>query len=232
MTIFNFASTIADEIHVDTTEDGAEIRFGGNTLGFKPASNRAGYSITNDWNDRHFTIGFNENSVLYHLTREDDDDRKSGKGNLKPEEYIAEMYGYVRSIAHPIPEDYVDFELVGTFNVDAAREYLKDEYIIESTDYGLTVDNERKKQLVGELEEDTAKVGEVLSEVLNPVPFDEVRESGEIVFIRPSYDRIDLVFLYPDGYVGVVKARDLFDRLVDGGGSQLIDHLFRSITTD
>jgi len=232
VTIFNFASTIADEIHVDTTEDGAEIRFGGNTLGFKPASNRAGYSITNDWNDRHFTIGFNENSVLYHLTREDDDDRKSGKGNLKPEEYIAEMYGYVRSIAHPIPEDYVDFELVGTFNVDAAREYLKDEYIIESTDYGLTVDNERKKQLVGELEEDTAKVGEVLSEVLNPVPFDEVRESGEIVFIRPSYDRIDLVFLYPDGYVGVVKARDLFDRLVDGGGSQLIDHLFRSITTD
>ena len=71
-----------------------------------------------------------------------------------------------------------------------------------------------------------------MSEVLDPVPFDKIRESDEIVFARPSYDRINLVFLYPNEYVGIVKARDLFNRLLDGGGSQIIDHVLRSITTE
>jgi len=230
--IFNIENTIAESIHVDTTEDGAELRFDGNTLGFKPSSNRRGYSITNDWNNRHFTIGFNENSVLYHLTREDLDDRESGKGNMQRGEFVAEMYGYVRSLAHPVHEDNVEFELVGAFDIDAAREYMKEQGVIEYTNTGLTVDNTQENRLIDELEENPAKVGELLTEVLNPVPFEEMRESGEIVFARPSLDRLDLVFLYPHGYVGIVSAKELFERLVHGGGSQIIDHVFRSITTD
>lgn len=232
MNTFNIEDTIADEIYVDTTEDGAEIRFGGNTLGFKSSFNRRGYSITNDWNDRHFTIGFGEDSVLYHLTRENDGDRKAGKGNLRRGEFVAEMYGYVRSLAHPVHEDNVDFELVGAFDVDAAREYMEKQGVIEFTSSGLTVDNTRENQLVDEFEENPAKAGELMGEVLNPVPFDEIGESDEIVFARPSNNRIDLVFLYPNEYVGIVKARDLFERLVDGGGSQIIDHVLRSISTD
>jgi hypothetical protein len=229
---FNIKDTVVDEIYVDTTEDGAEIRFGGNTLGFKPSSNRQGYSITNDWNERHFTIGFGEDSVLYHLTRENDGDRKAGKGNLRRGEFVAEMYGYVRSLAYPVHEDNVDFELVGAFDVDAAREYMQKQGVIDFTSSGLTVDNTRESRLIDELEENPAKAGELMREVLDPVSFDEIRESDEIVFARPSYDRIDLVFLYPNEYVGIVKARDLFERLVDGGGSQIIDHVLRSISTD
>jgi hypothetical protein len=230
VTAFNFTPT--DAIHVDTTEDGAEIRFDGNTLGFKPSSNRRGYSITNDWNDRHFTIGFNENSVLYHLTREDDDDREAGKGNMKRSEYVAEIYGYVRSLAHPCHEDHVDFDMVGAFDVDAAREYMKEEGVIKYTDSGLTVDHDREDRLMDEIEENPAKMGELYSKVLDPVPFDEIRDSGEIIFVRPSFDRIDLVFLYPHEYVGLVRARDLFERMTNGGGSQIIDHVFRSVTMD
>lgn len=232
MNTFNIENTIADEIHVDTTEDGAKIHFGENTLGFKPSSNRRGYSITNDWNDRHFTIGFGKDSVLYHLTRENDGDRKAGKGNMQRAEFVAEMYGYVRYLAHPVHEDHVDFELVGAFDVDAAREYMEGQGVIEFTGSGLTVDNTRENRLINELKENPAKAGELMSEVLNPVPFDKIRESDEIVFARPSYDRIDLVFLYPNEYVGIVKARDLFNRLMDGGGSQIIDHVLRSVTTE
>lgn len=232
MNTFNFENSIADSIHVDTTDDGAEIRFGENTLGFNPSASRRGYSITNDWNNRHFTIGLGEDSVLYHLTREDLDDREAGRGNMMRSEFVAEMYGYVRSVAHPVHEDYVDFELVGAFDIDAAKEYMEEKGVIEYTSSGLTVDNSRENRLVDELEENPARVGELLTEVLDPVPFDEVRESGEIVFARPSYDRIDLVFLYPNEYVGIVRARDLFRRLMTGGGSQIIDHVFRSVTTD
>lgn len=231
MNIFNIENTIAESIHVDTTEDGAELCFDGNTLGFKSSSDNRGYSITNDWNNRHFTIGVGKNSVLYHLTREDLDDRKSGKGNMARSEFVAEMYGYGRTLAHPVREDNVEFELVGAFDLDAAKEYMEDQGVIEYTSSGLTVDNTRQNRLIDELEENPAKVGELLTEVLDPVPFDEIRESGEIVFARPTYDRINLVFLYPEGRVGIVKARDLFERLMDGGGSQLIDHVLRSVTT-
>lgn len=232
MNTFNIEDTIADEIYVDTTEDGVEIRFGENTLGFEPSSNRQGYSITNDWNERHFTIGFRENSVLYHLTRENNGDRKAGKGNMQRAEFVAEMYGYVRSLAHPVHEDHVDFELVGKFDVDAAKEYMEEQGVVESTSSGLTVDNSRENQLIDELGENPAKTGELMSEVLDPVPFNEIRESDEIVFVRPSHERISLVFLYPNEYVGIVKARDLFEKLMDGGGSQIIDHVLRSVTTD
>jgi len=232
VSVFNFEETVADTIHVDTTEEGAKIRFDGRTLGFIPSSNHSGYSITNDWNNRHFTLGFDENSILYHLTREDDDDRDSGKGNMKHDEFLAEMYGYVRFLAHPIHEDYVNFELVGEFDINTAREYMEDEGVIEDTSSGLTVNNSRKDELINELGDNPSEVGEFLSEVLDPVPFNEIRDSGEIVFVRPSTDCIHLVLLYPNEHVGVVEVDDLFERLPSGGGSQIIDHVFRSITMD
>lgn len=232
MSTFKFHDAVVDSINVDTNRNGAEIRFDGNTLGLKPTANHRGYSITNDWNDRHFTIGFEEDSVLYHLTREDLNDSESGKGNMQRGEFVAEMYGYVRSLAHPVRENDVDFELVGKFDLNAAKKYMKEQGVIEDTSSGLTVDNSQEMRLIGELEENPAIVGELLTIVLDPVPFDEIRDSGELIFVRPTYDRIDLVILYPNEYVGIVKARDLFKRLVNGGGSQIIDHVLRSITTD
>jgi len=86
--------------------------------------------------------------------------------------------------------------------------------------------------LIDELKKEPKKIGELMSEVLDPVPFDEIRESDEIVFVQPSYDRINLIFLYPNEYVSVVKARDLLERLERGGGSQIINHVLRSITTN
>ena len=232
MTVFKFHEAVVDSIHVDTADEGAEIRFDENTLGFKPSANHDGYSITNDWNNRHFTIGFGEGSILYHITREDIDDRKSGSGDLPREEFVAEMYGYVRSLAYPIEEDYVDYEIVGRFDLSATKEYMKEQGVVEYTSSGLTVDNTRENELIDELEENPTKLGEVYMKILDPISFDEIRDCDDIVFVVPLYDRIVLVFLYPNNYVGVVKARDLFERLTDGGGSQIIDHVFRSVATD
>lgn len=232
MTVFKFHNAIADSIHVSTTEDGAKIRFDGNTLGINPSTNHRGYSITNDWNNRHFTIGFGEDSVLYHLTREDIDDRKSEKSNIPRKEFVAEMYAYVRSVAHPIPESHVEFELVGTLDLNAAKKYLIEHGIVEYTSSGLSVDNSRQNELIDELEEDPTKFGELLTEVLDPLSFDKIRDSDEIVFIYPSYDGIYVIFVYPENYVGVVKARNLLARLMNGGGSQIIDHVLRSVTID
>ncbi|MFP4627821.1 MAG: hypothetical protein ACLFMX_02405 [Halobacteriales archaeon] len=230
MIVFNFPETVAESIHVVSTENGAEVRFDANTIGIEPSSDGNGYSITNDWNNRHFTIGFNENSVLYHLTREDLDDRKAAKGNMRRAEFIAELYGYVRYLAHPVPEDDVDFAWVGLIDLDSTENYMEEQGVVEYTSSGLTVDNSTANRLINDLTENPANLGELMTKVLDPVSFDNIRDSGEIVFVRPSYERIDLVLLYPNEYVGIVRAKELVERLPNGGGSQIIDHILRSLT--
>lgn len=122
--------------------------------------------------------------------------------------------------------------MVGAFDLDAAKEYMEVQGVIEYTSSGLTVDNSRENQLIDELEESPAKIGELMNEVLDPMPFDKIRENDEIVYARPSSGHIDLIFLYPHEYVGVVRARNLLERLESGGGSQIIDHVLRSVTTN
>lgn len=78
MIVFNL--NFGENIKVETGDKGGKFRFGKNTPGLVPTTE--GYSITNDWNDRHFTIGFSSNSVFYHLTREVDGGKEAGRGNL------------------------------------------------------------------------------------------------------------------------------------------------------
>lgn len=227
MIVFNF--DIEGQIHVETTSEETVIRFGEQGLYLNPASTGSGYSITNDWNDRHFTIGFDDNSVLYHLTREDINDSESGKGDMKPEEFIAELYGYIRWLAPPVPEDRIDLELVGMVDSDAVREYLQNENIVESTEQGITIEPENQADLFDKFEENPEKMGQLLGEVLESIAFNDIRDSGEIIFVRPHLEGVTLLFLYPDGYVGIADAETLFQRLNQAGGSQIIDHLLRSV---
>lgn len=232
MNVFKFHEAVVDSINVEATDDGAEIRFDGNTLGFNPASDHRGYSITNDWNDRHFTIGFDEESILYHLTREDIGDRKSGSGNMSRSEFVAEMYGYVRSVAHPVPESNLDFELVGEIDMDATKEYMRNEGVVDYSDSGLTVNNSKQNDLIDKMVDNPAKLGDLFSNILEPVQFDEMRDCGELIFVRPSHTGVSILILYPNNYIGVVSAQNLLERLISGGGSQLIDHALRSVSSD
>lgn len=232
MNVFKFHEAVIDSIAVEATDDGAEIRFDGNTLGFNPSSDNRGYSITNDWNDRHFTIGFDEESILYHLTREDIGDRKSGSGNMSRSEFVAEMYGYIRSVAHPVPESNLDFELVGKLDIDATKEYMKNERVVEYSDSGLTVNSSKQNDLIDKMIDKPAKLGDLFNNILEPVKFNEMRNCGELIFVRPSNTGVSVLILYPNNYVGVVEAQNLLERLVSGGGSQLIDHAFRSVTSE
>lgn len=232
MDVFKFHDAVVDSISVKTTDDGAEIRFDGNTLGFNPSSDNRGYSITNDWNDRHFTIGFGEESILYHLTREDIGDRKAASGNMPRSEFVAEMYGYVRSVAHPVPETNFDLELVGKVNIEATKEYLKNEDVVEYSDSGLTVDSSAQNNLIDQIMDNPAKLGEMFNNILEPVEFDEMRDYDELIFVRPHNTGVSLLVLYPNNYIGVVEAHNLLERLTSGGGSQIIDHALRSITSE
>ncbi|MBV0924763.1 hypothetical protein KTS45_11190 [Halomicroarcula limicola] len=133
MTTFNFNP--GSDIHVDTASDNVTIRFGTDMFGINPTT--SGFSVTNDWNSRHFTLAFDEKSILYHVTREDDDDRTSGKKALPPEEFIAEIYGYIRSIATPVPKDHLNFEIVGRADMTEMENYLKDKNVARETNVGL-----------------------------------------------------------------------------------------------
>jgi len=48
-------------IYIDRHDDGVTIRFDGDTLRLEPTAN--GLAVTNDWNERHFTIGLDENLI-------------------------------------------------------------------------------------------------------------------------------------------------------------------------
>ncbi|NHN64333.1 hypothetical protein G9463_13645 [Haloarcula sp. JP-Z28] len=226
--MFNFDP--GSDIYVDTTNDNVTIRFDGDTFGINPTTN--GFSATNDWNSRHFTLAFDENSILYHVTRENDNDKTSGKKAVPPEEFVAEIYGYIRSIATPVPEDRLNLSIVGQADIDEMESYLKDKGVARSTGAGLQVDNNEREKLVNELNEKPAALGSLYRRVLDPVSFDEATdpESGENIFFYPTADAIIMLFMFPDKYVGITTANEVL-RFVDyAGGSQIIDHVLRSMS--
>ncbi len=227
------AFDFTDGIHIDTSEDKeVKIQFDEQTLGVVHGGGTTGYSITNDWNNRHFTIGFNENSILYHVTREDIDDRMSGKQSINRSEYVAELYGYVRWIAPPIPKDRVPFDIVGILDFEATKQYFTEKQVVEYTDDGLSVDFDKEETLITDLIDNPGEVGELFETILDSVSFDNIRDSDEIVFFRPSATKLHIIFLYPGEYVGVVEAQEFFKALEGGGGSQIIDHAIRSIAIE
>lgn len=230
MSAFNFDP--GANIHVDRNDDGVKVRFGGDTLGFNATSN--GFSVTNDWNNRHFTLSFDENSILYHITREDIDDRKSGKGNLPPEEFVAEIYGYIRSLAHPVPEDHLDLDFVGSVDVDKMRAYLEDHKVLHDTKDGLQVDGKKKTELETKLNEDRKARGELYQQVLNPIPFESAKseDSGENIYLYPTKDEIFVLVFFPDRYIGVTTVRGVIGFATIAGGSQVMDHVIRAMSVE
>jgi len=228
VTEYNFNP--GSDIYIDTNDDNVTIRFDGDTFGIN--STTSGLSLTNDWNSRHFTLAFDENSILYHVTRENDDDRRSGKGGMPPEEFVTELYGYVRSLATPVPEDQLDFDFVGRADVEAMSDYLKEKNVVRDTNSGLQVDNDQRTELEETLNDDSAALGGIYQKVLDPVPFDEAidSDSGENIFFYPTTNAILILFMFPDKYIGVTTAHEVLQFTDVAGGSQIMDHVLRSMS--
>lgn len=129
-----FNSWFGDDINVERHEDGVNVHFGKDTLGFNKMS--SGFSLTPDWNNRHFTLAFNEESILYHITREDLDDRQNSN-RLSVSDFVTELYGYIRALAPGKPVDEFDLELVGKVDMDAMKAYLEDHEAVVKTEEGL-----------------------------------------------------------------------------------------------
>ena len=218
------------DIHVETGDDGVTIRFGAETLGVTKTTD--GFSITNDWNSRHFTLAFDNNSVLSHLTRESDDDRQSGKRAMAFEEFIAEMYGYIRSIATPVPIDELHFEFVGRVDMDEVRTYLLEQDIITDTDAGLRVNPDKKQEAVESLEDNPERMGKFYQSALDEVSFEQASQdrTGENIYVYPLPTTVIVLFFFPDEYVGVTTVYELIDFANIAGGSQIVDHILRSIS--
>lgn len=227
MIVFNFDPT--DHIEVRTDEDGGILRFDEHTFGINRTSD--GYSLTNDWNTRHLTVGFSNDSCFYHLTREDIDQRV-GKRSISRGEYIAEMLLYIRSTAPEMREEELPFDVVGKLNIDGTRDYFLKHNVVEFLDDGLDVNLDRARSLVDEIVETPSLFGKLLGSVFDPVETSKLRDVGDIVYFYPGSDELEIIVLYPNNRVGVAKATEILDNPLKTGGSQIIDHTLRSITTD
>lgn len=227
MSAFNFAPE--SDIYVNTDDDNVTVRFGGDTFALNPTS--SGFSVTNDWNNRHFTLSFDDNSILYHVTRESDDDRMSGKQSLPPEEFVAEIYGYVRSVATPVPEDDLSLDYLGKADVEDMQVYMEDKGVVKETESGIEVDSDERTALAEKLNRDSSALNEMFNRVLTPVPVEEATdpESGENIYFFPTATAIFIFVMFPDGYVGVTTASEVlaFDEVA--AGSQIMDHMIRSM---
>jgi len=226
--VFNFNP--GADVYVDRDDDGVKIRFDGETFGLNPTS--SGFSITNDWNNRHFTLGFDENSVLYHITRETDGDRGNAAGNIPPSEFIAEIYGYIRWLVPPVPEDKLDLDFVGKADPDEMREFLKERDVIRETSSGLQISNSDRAKAVDTFTDNPEKLGEFYQRVLTAIPFEEAKDpdSGDQVYFYPTVDSVRILFTFPDGYIGVTTAKEALKIAENAGGSQIMNHLLRSLS--
>lgn len=224
---FNFDPV--DNLKICTNEDGGIIRFNDQTFSIEPTSD--GYSLTNDWNNRHLTLGFSNDSFFYHLTREDIDD-SSGKWGMSRAEYVAEMFLYIRSFAPEMPEAELPFKIVGKLDIEGTKEYFLNHNVVEYGSDGVDVDLEKATSLTNKIAETPGLFGELLGSVFDPVRIGDIRDVGDIVFFYPGRDEIKIIILYPNDRVGLAKATDILDNPFNAGGSPIIDHTIRSITTD
>jgi hypothetical protein len=105
MTAFNYDS-LFEVWYEEDGEGGYNVHFHEDTLGINPNKEDSGYSLTPGWNDRHFTLAFSEDSVLYHLTQEGIlEGERIGEGDLQPRAFIADVYGAVQVLGPVIPAD-------------------------------------------------------------------------------------------------------------------------------
>lgn len=209
MTAFNYDPIF--DINVVSDDDGVRVHFDEDTLGINPNVNSGGFSLTPDWNDRHFTLAFSEDSVLYHLTHEGSQNgERPGEGDLPPEAFIADVYGAVRALGPVIPATRLEIESVGKPDFEEIELYLEDKGVIQRSSTGVSVDRGRKDGLVSDLNQKPGLKYEFYERILNYVSLDEAVASGENIFAVPAMDAVYLLFFFPDEYVGVVELRQFY----------------------
>lgn len=210
MTEFN-SEPLFDIDVISDDDDDIKVLFDEDTLGINPNSDKGGFSLTPDWNNRHFTLAFSEDSVLYHLTHEGSENgERPGEGNLQPEAFIADIYGALRALGPIIPVDQLDIESVGKPDFEDAQDYLEEKEVIERSSTGVSVNKEKKQQLISDLRKKPGLKYEFYDYVLTPVKLGEAVESGENIFIAPGMTEVYLLFLFPDEYVSVVELREFY----------------------
>ncbi|ELY83687.1 hypothetical protein [Natrinema altunense] len=242
MSVFNDEPLFDIRIEERDDEDGVNVHFGGDTLGFNPTTEDPGFSLTPDWNSHHFTLAVPEDSVLYHLTEEgveNNEGDRPGKGNLQPGEFIADVYGSVRALGPVVPAERLPVEEVGRPEFSEVKSYLIEKGVLEETDAGFTVDRTRKEQLVSSFHTDARRKYEFYERVLEWVEVDEALETGRVVYAVPDLDTVWLLFFFPDDYVSVVGLRQFYATLEllaglresesGGSGSQALHYLSRAL---
>lgn len=222
-------------------EDGFKVHFNEDTLGFNPNKSDNGYSLTPDWNNRHFTLAFSEDSVLYHLTQEGTEEERHGEGDLSPEAFIADVYIAIRSLGPVVPTDRIDIDEVGKPDFDEIEEYLVDKNIITKTEHGVDIDRKKKEKLVTAINENISLKYEFYQRVLESVSTEDAKESGESIFVVPDVEEVYILFFFQDGYVSVTEVREFYAMLESisgqrnegsnsGLGSQVMHLLFKSLS--
>lgn len=126
------ADTLLD-VRVENDNGSVEVHIGDDTLRFNPNEEDSGYSITPDWNDRHFTLAIKQDSVLYHITRDGDEER-SGEGNRQPEDLIVDVYLAFRALGPALPAERLPLSIVGNPDREAIEKYLQEKMLSRRTD--------------------------------------------------------------------------------------------------
>lgn len=239
MITINYNSPISVKIE-DIEDGGFNLHFNEDTLGFNPNETNNGYSLTPDWNNRHFTLAFSENSVLYHLTREGTEEERPGEGDLHPEAFISDVYVAIRSVGSLIPADRIELDEVGKPDFDQIEEYLVDKGVISRTKAGIDINREKQGELVSALNQSIKLKYEFYQEVLDSISLEDAEKSGENIFVVPDIEEAYLLFFFPDGYVSVAEVREFYKMLETlsgyrgdsskvGSGSQVMNFLSRAL---
>lgn len=105
--------------------------------------------------------------------------------------------------------DHLEIEGVSKPDFDDAEAHLRDKGVIRRTETGVTVDKERKAELVSAIEEDHRLKYELYEQILTPVSLEAV-ETGECIFVVPGVENVYLLFLFPDQYVAVPELREFY----------------------
>jgi len=111
------------------------------------------------------------------------------------------------------------------------RVWLKEERIVQNTQKGLQVNSKRKIELEKKLNEKDEALGELYQRVFEPVPLDKAREEGDMIFVYPTVDYLLVLVFYPD-YIGITTAREILEFAKLARGSQLMDHVIRSLSIE
>lgn len=243
--MFNNEGPLFDIRIEERDDDGVNVQFGSDTLGINPNSEDSGFSLTPDWNNHHFTLALQNDSVLYHLTEEgveNNEGDRPGEGNIQPGEFIADVYGAVRALGPVIPVERLPVDEVGRPEIDEVKSYLLEQGVLEETEAGFTVDRTRKEQLVSSFSIDAGRKYEFYERILEEVEVEEALDSGRVVYVVPDLDGVWLLFFFQDNYVSAVEVKqflatlELLAGLRDSGtagtGSQTLHYLSRALSQE